>query len=250
MATKRRKIKHRRTKKHYRRKTKHKKKKHRKRHKKTKRRRMHGGRPGISITSPLQPFGGKWGGKMAAFPPGPMYSPGVVDDAKFYGKLNMPIYPDPINTHGTGVKTRGGGKSRRGGVSDWKNDIRHKSHRGGKKPWNAFNERGGWAVPSGGGNCGRKHKRSKQGRRKRGGNMTHFLSNNMPGFSDALGVYWKGGEIAKNAYNTYFGYEPSQNTSVVSQPIGDNKEVAPPPIVDIPQKLESGAFLAQKFNVA
>ena len=224
MATKRRKIKHRRTKKHYRRKTKHKKKKHRKRHKKTKRRRMHGGRPGISITSPLQPFGGKWGGKMAAFPPGPMYSPGVVDDAKFYGKLNMPIYPDPINTHGTGVKTRGGGKSRRGG----------------KK----------------GGNCGRKHKRSskhgrrKRGRRKRGGNMTHFLSNNMPGFSDALGVYWKGGEIAKNAYNTYFGYEPSQNTSVSSQPIGDNKEVAPPPIVDIPQKLESGAFLAKKFNVA
>jgi len=219
MATKRRKIKHRRTKKHYRRKTKQKRRKHRK--KRTKRR-MHGGRPGISITSSMQPFSGKWGGKMAAFPPGPMYSPGVVDDAKFYGKLNKPIYPDPINTYGTGVKTHKGGR---------------KSRRGGKK----------------GGNCGRKHssKRGrKRGRHKRGGSMTQFLANNIPGFSDIRDVYWKGGEMAKNRYNTWFGYEESQNTSASKQPIGTNMKVAPPPIVDIPKKLESGAYLAEKFNVA
>jgi len=44
-------------------------------------------------------FSGKWNDDMVAFPPGPIYKPGVNNDAKFYGKLNMPIYPNPKSTN-------------------------------------------------------------------------------------------------------------------------------------------------------
>ena len=219
---------HRRTKKHHRRKTKH----HKRRRKRRRtRRRMRGGAlPGIAITSPLQPFSGRWGGKMAAFPPGPMYKPGVNNDAKYYGKLDQPLLPDPTNTHGSGVTTthgkiKGGRKRKRGG---------RKSRKGGRK-----SRKGG-----------RKTRKGGRGRRKRGGNISSFLSDNVPGFSDVRDVYWKGGEVLKSGYNTWFGYNSPQNTSAGIQPIGKNKDVRFPDLVPIPKDLKSGALQARKFNVA
>ena len=121
---------HRRAKRHTRRKTKH----HKRRRKRRKTRHHRGGgRPGISPIggSPAAPFGGRWGGKMAAFPPGPMYKPSQIGkvDALYYGKLDQPLLPDPTNTFGSGVTTshgkiKGGRKRRRGG---------RKSRKGGRK---------------------------------------------------------------------------------------------------------------------
>ena len=88
-----------RTKKHKRRKTRHHKRRKTIHHKRRKRRktrhRRGGGLPGISPAggSPAAPFSGSWGGKMAAFPPGPMYKPGVNNDAKYSGKLDGVIAP-------------------------------------------------------------------------------------------------------------------------------------------------------------
>lgn len=218
----------RRTKKHRRRKTKHHK---RRRKRRQTRHRMRGGAlPGIAITSPLQPFNGRWGGKMAAFPPGPMYKPGVNNDAKYYGKLDQPLLPDPTNTTGTGVtrthgRFKGGRKRRRGG---------RKSRKGGRK-----SRKGG-----------RKSRKGGRGRRRRGGGISTFLANNVPGFSDVRDVYWKGGELAKDGYNTWFGYDKADNTSAGVQPIGRDKDVVRPEIVDIPQKLKSGALSAKKYTVA
>jgi hypothetical protein len=193
---------------------------------------MRGGAlPGIAIKSPLQPFSGRWGGKMAAFPPGPIVRPGVVDlDAKFYGKLNQPLLPDPTDTHGSGVtrshgKIKGGRKRKRGG---------RKSRKGGRK-----SRKGG-----------RKSRKGGRGRRKRGGSMSSFLSNNVPGFSDVRDVYWKGGEILKDGYNTWFGYNAPVNTSAGVQPIGKDSKVVRPETVDIARKLKSGSLQAKKFNVA
>jgi hypothetical protein len=201
-----------RTKKHKRRKTRH----HKRRKRRKTRHRRGGGLPGISPAggSPAAPFSGAWGGKMAAFPPGPMYKPGVNNDAKYYGKLDGVIAP-PKNTHGNGFspnhgKIKGGRKSRKGG---------RKSRKGGR-------------------------------RRKHGGSMSSLLANNVPGFSDVRDVYWKGGEVLKDGYNTWFGYDKADNTSAGVQPIGRNKDVVRPDIVDIPQKLKTGALSAKKYNAA
>ena len=111
-----RKSRHRRTK-HKR----HHKRKHKRRTKHRRHRTKGGGRPGIAPLngSPAAPFNEKWGGPARAFPPGPMYTPGVYNDAKYYGKLDNPFLPDPTNTHGTGVTLKhgrvGGGKRRRRG---------------------------------------------------------------------------------------------------------------------------------------
>ena len=233
---------------------------------------MRGGAlPGIAITSPLQPFNGRWGGKMAAFPPGPMYKPGVYDDAKYYGKLDAVIAP-PKNTHGSGFtrnhgKIKGGRKRRRRGRKSRKGG--RKSRKGGRK-----SRKGGKVgdacdenadCDSGekceqyeyGSNpkyqCVKKSsggRKSRKGRRRRGGSMSTFLANNVPGFSDVRDVYWKGGEVLKDGYNTWFGYDAADNTSAGTQPIGRNNEVTPPKIVDIPTKLKSGALSAKKYNVA
>ncbi len=40
------------------------------------------------------------------------------------------------------------------------------------------------------------------------------------------------------------------NTSAGVQPIGRNKDVVRPDIVDIPQKLKTGALSAKKYNAA
>ena len=214
-----RKLRHRRTKKHYRRKTKH----HRRKHKKRKTRRHRGGGlPGISPRggSPAAPFSGRWGGKMEAFPPGPMYKPSQLGkvDALYYGKLEKPFLPDPTNTYGNGV-TRTHGKIKGG--------RRKKSRKG-----------------------GRKSRKGGRGRRKRGGSLSQLLSNNIPGFSDVRDVYWKGGEVFKDGYNTWFGYNEATNTSAGVQPIGKNKDVVRPEMVDIPTNLKSGALEAKKYNVA
>jgi len=200
--------KHRRTKHHKKSRTKTR-TKHRKK-RKTKRR-MRGGGTGIAPKggSPAAPFSGAWGGHMSAFPSGPIYKPGVDNDAKFYGKLNKPFYPDPVNTHGTGV-TKTNSTVKKGG----------------------------------------KRKSRKGGKRQRGGSISQFLSNNIPGFSDIRDVYWKGGEVAKNGYNTWFGFDKTTNTSSGVQPIGKNKNVERPKIVNIPQVLKSGALEAKKYSSA
>jgi len=272
----------RRTKKHHRRKTRH----HKRRRKRRRtRHRMRGGAlPGIAITSPLQPFNGRWGGKMAAFPPGPIVRPGVVDlDAKFYGKLDQPLLPDPTNTHGSGVtrshgKIKGGRKRKRGGRKSRKGG--RKTRKGGRKSRKGGNPcgSGGHGLScikccqrTGGGPCwatdgksctkscckhyghyggGKKTRKGGRGRGKRGGSMSSFLSNNVPGFSDVRDVYWKGGEILKDGYNTWFGYNAPVNTSAGVQPIGKDADVVRPEIVDIPRKLKSGSLQAKKYNVA
>ena len=137
----------------------------------------------------------------------------------FYGKLNKPFLPDPTNTHGSGVTRKhgkvGGGRRRRGG---------RKSRRGGRK-----SRRGG-------------------SRRKRGGSMSEFLSNNVPGFSDVRDLYWKGGELVKNGYNQWFGFQPVNNTSAGVQPIGKEARVVRPDVVNVAANLQTGSDAASKYT--
>jgi len=225
------------------RRTKHKRHHKRKHKRRTKhRRRRHkmrgGGGPGTGIAplngSPAAPFNEKWGGPAPAFPPGPIVKPGVVDlDAKFYGKLNLPLYPDPTNTHGSGVtKTHGkvgGGRRRRGG---------RKSRKGGRK-----SRKGGRKSRKG----GRKNRRGGR-RSKRGGSISQFLSNTVPGFSDARDVYWKGGEVVKNGWNQWFGFRPVDNTSSGVQPIDKESKVVRPDSANIGLNIETGADAASKYT--
>ena len=223
-----RKSRHRRTK-HKR----HHKRKHRRRTKHRRRRKMKGGGgPGTGIAplngSPAAPFNEKWGGPAPAFPPGPIVQPGVVDlDAKFYGKLNLPMLPDPTNTHGSGVtrkhgKVGGSRRRRRGG---------RKSRKGGRK-----SRKGG-------------RKSRKGGRRsKRGGSISQFLSNSVPGFSDMRDIYWKGGEVLKNGYNQWFGFPRVDNTSSGSQPIGKDSNVQRPRPVNVATNIQTGSDFASKYT--
>ena len=266
---------HRRTKRHLRRKT----KQHKRRRKRRKtRHRMRGGAlPGIAITSPLQPFNGRWGGKMAAFPPGPMYKPSQLGkvDALYYGKLDQPLLPDPTNTYGTGVTTshgkiKGGRKRRRRGRKSRKRG--RKSRKGGRKSrkggkvGDACDENADCDTgekceqyeygPNAKYQCvkkssgGRKTRKGGRGRRRRGGGISTFLANNVPGFSDVRDVYWKGGEYVKDGYNTWFGYDKADNTSAGNQPIGRDKDVVRSEIVDIPLKLKTGSLSAKKYSLA
>jgi hypothetical protein len=217
---------------------------------------------------------------MAAFPPGPMYKPSQLGkvDALYYGKLDQPLLPDPTNTFGSGVTTshgkikggrkrrRGGKKSRRGKRQSRKGGkkgrkIRKTRHRGGKVGAACDNNDD---CDSGekceqyeyGSNpkyqCVKKSSggRKTRRRRRRGGGVSTFLANNVPGFSDVRDVYWKGGEVLKDGYNTWFGYNKADNTSAGVQPIGREADVVRPEIVNIPQKLKSGALSAKKYNVA
>ena len=229
-----RKSRHRRTKhkRHHKRKHRRKTKQHRRRH------RMRGGsRPGISPKngSPAAPFNEKWGGPARAFPPGPMYTPGVYNDAKYYGKLDNPFLPDPTNTHGTGVTRKhgkvGGGKRRRGG---------RKSRKGGRK------SRKGGRKTRRGGHCGCRGVGG--GRKRRGGSISQFLSDTVPGFSDVRDVYWKGGEVLKNGYNQWFGFPHVNNTSAGIQPIGKSAKVVRPDVVNVGTNLQTGANAASKYT--
>ena len=219
-----RKSRHRRTK-HKR----HHKRKHKRRTKHRRHRMKGGSRPGIAPLngSPAAPFNEKWGGPAPAFPPGPIVQPGVVDlDAKFYGKLNLPMLPDPTSTHGSGVTRKhgkvGGSRRRRGG---------RKSRRGGRK-----SRRGG-----------RKSRRGGR-RRRRGGSISQFLSNNVPGFSDVRDVYWKGGEVLKNGYNQWFGFPRVDNTSAGVQPIGKTGKVVRPDPVNVGTNIQTGSDSASKYT--
>ena len=217
------------------RRTKHKrhhKKKHRKKTKHHHRRqRMRGGsRTAIALKnkSPAAPFNENWGGPAMAFPPGPMYSPGVYDDAKYYGKLNT-FLSHPANTHGTGVDKNhgrvGGGKRRRQG--------KRKSRKGRKKSRRKKNK-------------SRKVKRKS--RNRRGGDISQFLANNVPGFSDIRDVYWKGGEVLKNGYNQWFGFPKVDNTSAGVQPIGNVVKVVKPNVANVATNLKTGADFASKYT--
>ena len=306
-----RKPRHRRTKKQHKRRTKHKRRPKRRR---TRHRRMRGGGlPGIAITSPLQPFNGKWGGHMAAFPPGPIYKPGVYDDAKFYGKVD-PFLPDPTSTSpGSGVTKKGGGRKkggkrkgktrrkgrrkRKGGVYSDKNEEWDKEcpipptkeldyscahymasdkfakfvddrikeagyplkyvQGGGRKSRKAGRKgrRGGktnpggvkcWSWPGAGPRCTSPTSGGRRG--QKGGNISEFLSNNIPGFSDVRDIYWKGGETAKNAYNQWFGYPKVTSTSAGNQPIGNAEKVLNPKLIDIGLDLQSGSNKASQYT--
>lgn len=232
-----RKSRHRRTKhkRHHKRKHRRKTKQHRRRH------RMRGGnRPGISPKngSPAAPFNEKWGGPARAFPPGPMYTPGVYNDAKYYGKLDNPFLPDPTNTHGTGVTRKhgkvGGGKRRRGG---------RKSRKGGRKSRSAGCT--GCGCSMGGGS---RRRRRGGSRKRRGGSIAQFLSDTVPGFSDVRDVYWKGGETLKNGYNQWFGFPHVNNTSAGVQPIGKSAKVVRPDVVNVGTNLQTGANAASKYT--
>ena len=232
-----RKSRHRRTKhkRHHKRKHRRKTKHHRRRH------RMRGGsRPGISPKngSPAAPFNEKWGGPARAFPPGPMYTPGVYNDAKYYGKLDNPFLPDPTNTHGTGVTRKhgkvGGGKRRRGG---------RKSRKGGRKSRSAGCT--GCGCSMGGGS---RRRRRGGSRKRRGGSISQFLSDTIPGFSDVRDVYWKGGETLKNGYNQWFGFPHVNNTSAGVQPIGKSAKVVRPDVVNVGTNLQTGANAASKYT--
>ena len=213
------------------RKSRHRRTKHKRHHKKKNRRKtkhryrrtMRGGsETGIAPKngSPAAPFNQNWGGPAAAFPPGPMYMAGVNNDAKYYGKLDLPLLPDPSNTHGSGVtkkhgKVGGGRKYRKGGK---------KSRKGGKKK-----KRGG-------------------SRKRRGGSISQFLSSNVPGFSDVRDLYWKGGEILKNGYNQWFGYPHVDNTSPGVQPIGNVAKVIRPDEANVSANLQTGADAASVYT--
>ena len=231
-----RKSRHRRTKhkRHHKRKHRRKTKQHRRRH------RMRGGsRPGISPKngSPAAPFNEKWGGPARAFPPGPMYTPGVYNDAKYYGKLDNPFLPDPTNTHGTGVTRKhgkvGGGKRRRGG---------RKSRKGGRK------SRSAGCTGCGSKSGGSRRRRRGGSRKRRGGSIAQFLSDSVPGFSDVRDVYWKGGEVLKNGYNQWFGFPHVNNTSADVQPIGKSAKVVRPDVVNVGTNLQTGANAASKYT--
>ena len=199
-----------------------------------------GNRPGISPKngSPAAPFNEKWGGPARAFPPGPMYTPGVYNDAKYYGKLDNPFLPDPTNTHGTGVTRKhgkvGGGKRRRGG---------RKSRKGGRKSRSAGCT--GCGCSMGGGS---RRRRRGGSRKRRGGSISQFLSDTVPGFSDVRDVYWKGGEVLKNGYNQWFGFPDVNNTSAGVQPIGKSAKVVRPDVVNIGTNLQTGANAASKYT--
>jgi len=199
-----------------------------------------GSRPGISPKngSPAAPFNEKWGGPARAFPPGPMYTPGVYNDAKYYGKLDNPFLPDPTNTHGTGVTRKhgkvGGGKRRRGG---------RKSRKGGRKSRSAGCT--GCGCSMGGGS---RRRRRGGSRKRRGGSISQFLSDTIPGFSDVRDVYWKGGETLKNGYNQWFGFPHVNNTSAGVQPIGKSAKVVRPDVVNVGTNLQTGANAASKYT--
>jgi len=170
-----------------------------------------GGLPGISPRggSPAAPFNERWGRSMAAFPPGNMVTPGIYNDAKFYGKLNKPFLPDPTNTHGSGVTKKGGKRKKK----------RNKKKRG---------------------KC--------SARKKRGGSISQLLANNVPLFSDVRDVYWKGGEIAHNKFNPWIGKSNVANTSAGDQPISHSDVVEIPSMSNVPVALNSGAIQAGKFT--
>lgn len=239
-----RKSRHRRTKhkRHHKRKHRRKTKQHRRRHK------MRGGsRPGISPKngSPAAPFNEKWGGPARAFPPGPMYTPGVYNDAKYYGKLDNPFLPDPTNTHGTGVTRKhgkvGGGKRRRGGRKSRKGG--RKSRKGGRKSRSAGCTGCGCSMSG-----GSRRRRRGGSRKRRGGSIAQFLSDTVPGFSDVRDVYWKGGETLKNGYNQWFGFPHVNNTSAGVQPIGKSAKVVRPDVVNVGTNLQTGANAASKYT--
>ena len=126
---------------------------------------------------------------------------------------------------------RGGRKSRKGGRKSRK--IRKTRHRGGKVgadcDENTDCDTGEKCEQYEYGSNPKYQcvKNSSGGRKTRKGRaadaevaVSTFLANNVPGFSDVRDVYWKGGEVLKDGYNTWFGYNKADNTSAGVQPIG------------------------------
>ena len=184
-----------------------------------------GGLPTVQ-SSVIMPraFGGTWGGREAAFPPGPIYKPGVNNGTKFYGQLVKPscgVGRAPATSNYAIYKPKFGGSRKK------------RCHHHGKK------------------RCCKKHRRRRGGsRRRRGGGISRFLSNNMPGFNDLRDVYWKGGETAKNVYNQYFGRPATANTSPSVQPIGKTENVKKPAMIPISSSYLDGSIQSAKYNVA
>ena len=133
------------------------------------------------------------------------------------------------------------GLAQKAKLTPFTNKIKTKLQRGGRK-----SRKGGRKSRKG----GRKSRKGGRGRRRRGGNMSQFLSDNVPGFSDVRDVYWKGGEVLKDGYNTWFGYDKVDNTSAGVQPIGKSKDVVRPETVKVNQKLKTGSLKAKQYSLA
>lgn len=145
-----------------------------------------------------------WGGRVAAFPPGPIYKPGVNNGACFYGYQTGVMAP-PKNTDGLFYDTRG-------------------FIRGGKR------------------------KTKKNRRKKRGGNITHFLANNVPGFSALRDAVWKGEELLEDIYNRYRSLPPATNSSVYNQPIANQKRRRTQKNISVGSALLDGANKAKQYS--
>lgn len=149
-------------------------------------------------------FNDKWGGPADAFPPGPIYKPGVNNGACFYGYQTGVMAP-PKNTDGLFYDTR-------------------RFIRGGKR------------------------KTKKNRRKKRGGNITHFLANNVPGFSALRDAVWKGEELLEDIYNRYRSLPPATNSSVYNQPIANQKRRRTQKNISVGSDLLDGANKAKQYS--
>ena len=149
-------------------------------------------------------FNDKWGGRVAAFPPGPIYKPGVNNGACFYGYQTGVMAP-PKNTDGLFYDTP-------------------RFIRGGKR------------------------QTKKNRRKKRGGNITHFLANNVPGFSALRDAVWKGEELLEDVYNRYRSLPPATNSSVYNQPIANQKRRRTQKNISVGSALLDGANKATQYS--
>ena len=199
-----------------------------------------------------------WGRQMAAFPPGPIYTPGANNmDAKFYGKLENPFLPDPASSN----KALGGGRKTRRRRNKTKTNkkkkmkkqtsgtkrkhikkrraTKHRSKKHRSKKHRSKKHRS------------KKHRSKKhiiRRRRRKGGNISQIFANNVPGFSDLRDLYWKAGEKTHDLYNTYKARPRVNNTSAGVQPIEKGMKVHKPSMMRIPANVKDGSDKASQFT--
>lgn len=160
-------------------------------------------------------FNDKWGGPVDAFPPGPIYEPGVNNGACFYGYQTGVMAP-PKNTDGL--------------FYDNPRFIR-----GGKRKTKTNKKK-------------RKKKTKRANKRKKGGNVSRFLVNNVPGFSALRDTMWKGEEWLEGTYNRYRGLPPATNSSVYNQPIANQKTRRSRKNIRVGSALLDGANKARQYS--
>ena len=95
---------------------------------------------------------------------------------------------------------------------------------------------------------GGKRQTKKNRRKKRGGNITHFLANNVPGFSALRDAVWKGEELLEDVYNRYRSLPPATNSSVYNQPIANQKRRRTQKNISVGSALLDGANKATQYS--